>query len=120
MDRTFLLIAAVAGFLGVSLGAFGAHGLRARLSPDMMAAFQTGVQYHLIHAVALLAVSAIAVRTTSRLVPMAGWLFTLGILLFSGSLYVLAISGVTRFGMVTPLGGLAFLAGWALLAIAAL
>jgi uncharacterized membrane protein YgdD (TMEM256/DUF423 family) len=120
MDRTFLLIAAVAGFLGVSLGAFGAHGLRDRLSPDMMAAFQTGVQYHLIHAAALLAVSAIAVRTTSRMIPMAGWLFTLGILLFSGSLYVLAISGVTRLGMVTPFGGLAFLAGWALLAIAAL
>jgi uncharacterized membrane protein YgdD (TMEM256/DUF423 family) len=120
MDRTFLLIAAVAGFLGVSLGAFGAHGLRDRLSPDMMAAFQTGVQYHLIHAAALLAISAIAVRTTSRMVPMAGWLFTLGILLFSGSLYVLAISGITRFGMVTPFGGLAFLAGWALLAIAAL
>jgi uncharacterized membrane protein YgdD (TMEM256/DUF423 family) len=120
MDRTFLLMAAVAGFLGVSLGAFGAHGLRARLSPDMMAAFQTGVQYHLIHAAALLAVSAIAVRTTSRMVPMAGWLFILGIVLFSGSLYVLAISGVTRLGMVTPVGGLAFLAGWALLAIAAL
>jgi uncharacterized membrane protein YgdD (TMEM256/DUF423 family) len=119
MDRTFLIVAAFAGFLGVSLGAFGAHGLRGRLSPDMMEAFQTGVLYHLIHAAALLAVASMVGRTATRLVPAAGWLFTLGIVLFSGSLYVMALTGITRLGMVTPLGGLAFLAGWAALALAA-
>jgi uncharacterized membrane protein YgdD (TMEM256/DUF423 family) len=110
MDRTLLLIAAFAGFTGVTLGAFGAHGLRDRISPDMLTIYQTGVQYHLIHAVALLAAAALAPRVAGRLVPAAGWLFTLGIILFSG---------MTRLGMVTPLGGLAFLAGWALLALAA-
>jgi uncharacterized membrane protein YgdD (TMEM256/DUF423 family) len=119
MDRTFLVVAAFAGFTGVTLGAFGAHGLRDRISPEMLAVYQTGVQYHLIHAVALLAVAALAPRTAGRLFPMAGWFFTLGIVLFSGSLYALALTGVTKLGMVTPLGGLAFLAGWALLAIAA-
>jgi uncharacterized membrane protein YgdD (TMEM256/DUF423 family) len=119
MDRTLLLIAAFAGFTGVTLGAFGAHGLRDRISPDMLTVYQTGVQYHLIHAVALLAAAALASRTAGRLIPAAGWLFTLGIILFSGSLYVMALTGMTKLGMVTPLGGLAFLAGWALLALAA-
>jgi len=119
MDRTFLIVAAFAGFTGVTLGAFGAHGLRDRISPEMLAVYQTGVQYHLIHAVALLAVAALVPRAASRLFPTAAWLFTLGIVLFSGSLYVMALTGLTRLGMVTPLGGLAFLAGWALLAIAA-
>jgi uncharacterized membrane protein YgdD (TMEM256/DUF423 family) len=119
MDRTLLLIAAFAGFTGVTLGAFGAHGLRDRISPDMLTIYQTGVQYHLIHAVALLAAAALAPRTAGRLVPAAGWLFALGIIVFSGSLYVMSLTGMTRLGMVTPLGGLAFLAGWALLALAA-
>jgi uncharacterized membrane protein YgdD (TMEM256/DUF423 family) len=118
MDRTFLIVAAFAGFTGVTLGAFGAHGLRDRISPDLLAVYQTGVQYHLIHALALLAV-AMAPRAASRLFPTAGWLFVLGIVLFSGSLYTMAVTGMTKLGMVTPLGGLAFLAGWALLAIAA-
>ena len=118
MDRTFLIVAAFSGFTGVTLGAFGAHGLRDRISPDLLAVYQTGVQYHLIHAVALLAV-AMAPRAASRFFPTAGWLFVLGIVLFSGSLYTMAVTGMTRLGMVTPLGGLAFLAGWALLAIAA-
>jgi uncharacterized membrane protein YgdD (TMEM256/DUF423 family) len=120
MDRTFLLIAALTGFLGVALGAFGAHGLRDRLSAEMMAAYQTGVQYHLVHSVALLGVAVLASRSASRFVPAAGWLFTLGIVLFSGSLYIMAMTGLTRLGIVTPFGGLAFLAGWAALVIAAI
>ena len=119
MDRTLLLLAAFAGFTGVTLGAFGAHGLKDRLSADMLAVFETAVRYHLVHAVALLASAALAARAPARSVTLAGWFFVLGIVLFSGSLYTMALTGMTRLGMVTPLGGLAFLVGWALLAIAA-
>ena len=119
MDRNFLLFGAVFGFLGVAFGAFGAHALRARLSPDMLAVFETGVRYQMYHALALLLVAAIIPRLGGWLVVAAGWLFTAGIVLFSGSLYLLALTGVTVLGAVTPVGGLAFLAGWACLAIAA-
>ena len=120
MARTFLLIGALSGFVGVALGAFGAHGLRSRLSPDMLAVFETGVRYHLIHAVVLVALAAWMDRLSGWLVTTAGWLFFTGIVLFSGSLYLLALTGVTILGAITPLGGLAFLGGWACLAIAAL
>jgi uncharacterized membrane protein YgdD (TMEM256/DUF423 family) len=120
MERTFVLIAAVAGFLGVGLGAFGAHGLRARLTPDMLAVFETGVRYHLVHAVAILGVASLMPRFSGWLSTAACWLFTVGIVLFSGSLYLLAVTGVTVLGAITPLGGLAFLAGWACLAFAAI
>jgi len=119
MDRTFLLIGALAGFLGVTFGAFGAHALRERLSSEMLAVFETGVRYQMYHALALLLVSAMMPRMGGWLVVSAGWLFTAGIVLFSGSLYVLALTGITIFGAITPVGGLAFLAGWACLAIAA-
>jgi uncharacterized membrane protein YgdD (TMEM256/DUF423 family) len=119
MDRTFLLLGAVAAFLAVTLGAFGAHGLRGRLSPEMMAVFQTGVQYHMYHALALLLVSAMMGRLGGWLIQTAGWAFFAGIVLFSGSLYALALSGVTVVGAVTPIGGVAFLIGWACLAFAA-
>jgi uncharacterized membrane protein YgdD (TMEM256/DUF423 family) len=119
MDRTFLLVGAVLGFLGVALGAFGAHGLRARLSPEMLAVFETGVRYHMYHALALVVTSLLMARMTGWLVAAAGWSFVAGIVLFSGSLYALAMSGVTVLGAITPLGGLAFLAGWAFLAVAA-
>jgi uncharacterized membrane protein YgdD (TMEM256/DUF423 family) len=119
MDRTFLLIGALAGFLAVTFGAFGAHALRERLSPEMLAVFETGVRYHMYHALALLLVSAMMPRLGGWLVVASGWLFTAGIVLFSGSLYVLALTGITIFGAITPIGGLAFLAGWAGLAIAA-
>jgi len=119
MDRTFLLVGALAGFLAVTLGAFGAHALRERLSPEMLAVFETGVRYHMYHALALLLVSAMMPRLGGWLVVSSGWLFTAGIVLFSGSLYVLAFTGITIFGAITPIGGLAFLAGWACLAIAA-
>ena len=120
MDRTFLLVGALAGFVGVALGAFGAHGLRSRLSADMLAVFETGVRYQMYHALAILIVALAAARLDGWLIRAAGWFFTGGIVLFSGSLYALALSGVTTLGAVTPIGGLAFLAGWACLAIAAL
>jgi uncharacterized membrane protein YgdD (TMEM256/DUF423 family) len=119
MDRTFLLVGAVAGFLGVGLGAFGAHGLRSRLAPEMLVVFETGVRYHMYHALALVLTSVVVARAGGWLLVTAGWCFTAGIVLFSGSLYALALTGVTTFGAVTPIGGLAFLAGWACLALAA-
>jgi uncharacterized membrane protein YgdD (TMEM256/DUF423 family) len=120
MDRTFLLAGAVAGFVGVALGAFGAHGLRGRLSPEMLAVFETGVRYHLYHALALLLTAVAAGRVDSRAVVAAGWLFVAGIVLFSGSLYLLAVTGMTVLGAITPIGGVALLAGWICLAVAAL
>jgi uncharacterized membrane protein YgdD (TMEM256/DUF423 family) len=118
MDRNFLLIGALCGLLGVAFGAFGAHALRSRLSPEMLAVFETGVRYHMYHALALVATAALMGRLDGRFISAAGWLFTAGIVLFSGSLYVLALTGVGIFGAITPIGGLAFLAGWACLAIA--
>ncbi len=120
MDRTFLLVGALAAFIGVALGAFGAHGLRNRLSAEMLAVFETGVRYQMYHALAILVVALAIARLDGWLIRTAGWLFTGGIVLFSGSLYVLALSGMTALGAVTPLGGLAFLGGWACLALAAL
>jgi uncharacterized membrane protein YgdD (TMEM256/DUF423 family) len=119
MDRTFLLLGAVAGFLGVAFGAFGAHALRTRLTPDMLDVFETGVRYQMYHAVALLVVALGLARADGWAMRGAGWLFVAGIVVFSGSLYVLALSGVRGFGAVTPIGGLAFLLGWGCLAYAA-
>lgn len=118
MDRLFIRLGAVAGFVGVALGAFGAHALRARLSADHLAVFETGVRYQLLHALGLVLVGVLIGRRPARLTTAAGWCFTLGIVLFSGSLYVLSITGTTAVGVVTPLGGLCFLAGWACLALA--
>ncbi|RJG12487.1 DUF423 domain-containing protein [Pseudomonas cavernicola] len=119
MLRLFILLAAFFGFSGVTLGAFAAHGLKSRLSTEYLAVFQTGVHYQLIHALALLAVAALTLHLPGRLLTAAGSLFTLGILLFSGSLYLLTLTGVGKLGIITPFGGLAFLAGWACLGIAA-
>ncbi len=116
MEKAFFAIGAVLGALGVAAGAFGAHGLKARLTPEMLAVFETGVRYHLIHALALLAVAWAATRWESRAIPAAGWLFVLGIVLFSGSLYVLTLSGIRGLGVITPFGGVAFVLGWVLLA----
>src|SRR6478736_8322726 len=115
MDRTFLLVGAVAGLIAVGFGAFGAHGLRGRLSPDMLAVFETGVRYQMYHALAILATAALMSRLDGRAVHVAGWSFTAGILIFSGSLYALALTGTTMLGAITPIGGVAFLAGWAAL-----
>ncbi|MCY4599487.1 MAG: DUF423 domain-containing protein [Acidobacteria bacterium] len=106
--------------LGVVLGAFGAHGLRARLEPDLIAVYETGVQYHLAHALGLLAVAWAAARWPGAWVSASGWLFVAGIALFSGSLYVLAVSGARWLGAITPVGGACFILGWAVLAVAAL
>lgn len=106
--------------VGVMLGAFGAHGLRDRLTVDMLAIFETGVRYHFIHALALFVVAWAASRWPGPFVNAAGWLFVAGIVIFSGSLYVLSISGIRWLGAITPIGGLCMIAGWALLAVAAL
>src|SRR2546428_8158276 len=112
MDRTFLLIGAISGFLGVAFGAFGAHALRSRLSPEMLAVFETGVRYHMYHAFAVLIVAAaIGHIGRTRLLMSAGWFFTAGIVLFSGSLYALAFTGIGTLGAITPIGGLPILPG---------
>lgn len=110
----WLKIAAVVGFLAVAFGAFGAHGLRGKVDESMYAAYQTGALYHLVHAVVLLALALYA-RATSHDVAWPAGLFLAGVVLFSGSLYAMAITGFTRLGAVTPIGGVCFLVGWALL-----
>lgn len=112
MDRIFYICAGITGFLGVALGAFAAHGLKARLGPDMLAVFETGARYHLYHSFALFAAAWGWARWPGRWLAFAGWSFLAGIVIFSGSLYLLAITGGRWLGAVTPLGGLAFLAGW--------
>lgn len=119
MIRAYLLLAACFGFTGVALGAFAAHGLKARLSAEYLAIFQTGVQFQLFHALALMGVALLALQAPGRLLTAAGALFSLGVLLFSGSLYLLTLTGVGKLGMITPLGGMAFLTGWLCLALAA-
>ena len=121
MDRTFLLIGSVYGVFGVAFGAFGAHALKNRLSPDMLAVFETGVRYQMYHAFAILIVAAaIGHMGSVRWLNLAGWSFTVGVLLFSGSLYALSLSEVRILGAVTPFGGLLFLLGWICLAVFAL
>lgn len=112
----FGVAGAALGFLGVAAGAFGAHALRATLPPDRLQIFETGARYQLIHAVALIVVALALERAASRAAAAAGWLFLAGQVIFAGSLYALALSGVRAWGAVTPLGGLCYLAGWALLA----
>ncbi len=119
MLRVFLLLSALAGMSGVGLGAFAAHGLKRQLSAEYLAVFQTGVLYQLIHALALFGVALLVERLQSRLVSAAGTLFAVGILLFSGSLYVLTLTGLGKLGMITPLGGVCFMAGWLCLGLAA-
>jgi uncharacterized membrane protein YgdD (TMEM256/DUF423 family) len=117
MHKNFLLVAAILGFLGVAFGAFGAHGLRERLSPEMMAVFEIGVRYQMYHVFALLAVAAaIAHFGRARMLLAAGWSFITGVLIFSGSLYALALTGTGMFGAITPIGGVGLLLGWACLA----
>jgi uncharacterized membrane protein YgdD (TMEM256/DUF423 family) len=117
MHKNFLLTAAIFGFLGVAFGAFGAHGLRERLSPEMMAVFEIGVRYQMYHVFALLAVAAaIAHFGRARLLLISGWSFIAGVLIFSGSLYAVALTGTGMFGAITPIGGVGLLLGWACLA----
>lgn len=118
--RACLLLGSAYGFLAVALGAFGAHALKARLSADMLAVWRTAVEYHFYHALALLLVGLLMRSAPSAPLSASGACFATGILLFSGSLYVLALSGVRVLGAITPLGGLFFLAGWACLFYGAL
>lgn len=121
MERLFFGLGALFGALGVALGAFGAHALRATLSTQDLATFETGVRYQMYHALALLAVAWAVGRWPALTGPVtAGWAFVVGILVFSGSLYVLVLTGQRWLGAVTPLGGVAFILGWALLAWTAL
>lgn len=115
MARTFALWGAVLAFLAVALGAFGAHALRERISTESLAIYQTGVQYHMTHALALLALAALGDKV--RRIALVGWLFVFGVLIFSGSLYLLAITGTRWMGAITPFGGICFLAGWATLVV---
>ncbi len=120
MERVFFALGSVSALLAVALGAFAAHGLKARLAPDLLAVFETGVRYQMYHALALLAAAWAVGKWPGNLASAGGWLFVAGTLLFSGSLYALSLGGPRWLGPVTPLGGLAFLAGWACLAWAAL
>jgi uncharacterized membrane protein YgdD (TMEM256/DUF423 family) len=112
-----MLIGAIYGLLGVAAGAFGAHALRARLSGDLLAIYRTAVEYQFWHALALLAVGLLARQAAGVWLTASGVAFTLGVLVFSGSLYILALSGIRVLGAVTPLGGLALIAGWACLIV---
>jgi uncharacterized membrane protein YgdD (TMEM256/DUF423 family) len=116
MDRLFFMLGSLSAGLAVVLGAFGAHALKARLAPDMLAVYETGVRYHLVHALALLAVAWAATRWPGSAVSASGWLFVAGTVLFSGSLYALSLSGVRGLGAITPLGGVAWIVGWLCLA----
>ncbi len=120
MAKTYLLIAALNGFLAVALGAFGAHGLKQKLSADMLAIYHTGVQYHFYHTFALFGVALLMLQwPQSGALRWSALLFVIGIAIFSGSLYVLALTGIRWLGAITPLGGVAFLSGWIMLAVAA-
>jgi uncharacterized membrane protein YgdD (TMEM256/DUF423 family) len=114
----FFRIGVLLAGLGVGLGAFGAHGLRTRVTPDLLAVFETGVRYQMYHALALVGLSLAWNRWSTAHLTAAGYLFIAGIVLFSGSLYVLTITGVRGWGAVTPLGGVALLAGWIALLLA--
>jgi uncharacterized membrane protein YgdD (TMEM256/DUF423 family) len=119
--RIFLSAGGVAALLAVALGAFGAHALKSRVPPEMLSVWHTGIEYHVLHALGLLAVGLVAIHLPdSALLRWSGWLMLAGIVLFSGSLYALALSGERWLGAVTPVGGLAFLAAWALFVAAVL
>ena len=120
MDRLFFGLACVSAGVAVALGAFAAHGLRNRLVPDMLSVFEIGVRYQMYHALALFAVAWAVTRWPGPWVMRAGWLFVIGTVIFSGSLYALSLTGVRWLGAITPLGGLAFLTGWICLAMGVL
>ena len=119
MPKTFLILGAINAFFCIALGAFGAHGLKKMLSADMLAVYQTGIQYHFYHAFGILIIGLLLLHSPkSRLIPISGWLMLAGIVLFSLSLYVLSLTGIRALGMITPFGGVSFLSAWALLVYA--
>ena len=117
MERLFFGVGTLSALVSVAAGAFGAHALRARLTPEHLAVFETAARYQMYHALAMLAVAWAVTRRPGPLPVWAGWLFVAGTVLFSGSLYLLALTGIRWFGAITPLGGVAFLAGWLCLAL---
>jgi uncharacterized membrane protein YgdD (TMEM256/DUF423 family) len=117
MDRVFFALGAVSGFISVAAGAFGAHALRSRLTPEYLGVFETAARYQMYHALALLAVAGAITRGAGSTAQWAGWLFVIATVLFSGSLYGLALTGTRWLGAITPLGGVAFLAGWLCIAL---
>ncbi|MBM3280104.1 MAG: DUF423 domain-containing protein [Candidatus Handelsmanbacteria bacterium] len=119
MEKVFLIAGGISGFLAVAAGAFGGHTLKERLNPELLAIFEAGARYHLYHALALLGTAWACTRWPSPWTSAAGWCFVAGTVLFSGSLYLLSLTGTRVLGAVTPLGGLAFMAGWLCLAWAA-
>ena len=119
MHTKYLLVGAISAFIGVAAGAFGAHGLEARLPADLLAVYETAVRYELVHALALLFVGLAVDRWPRAGWGRAGWMFVAGTVLFSGSLYALALTGVRLLGAITPLGGLCFLSGWVFASLAA-
>lgn len=120
MERLFFVLGSISAGAAVALGAFAAHGLRGRVAPELLSAFEVGARYHMYHALALLAAAWAAARWPGGAATLAGWLFVAGTVLFSGSLYLLALGGQRWLGAVTPLGGAAFIAGWLALAWSAL
>jgi uncharacterized membrane protein YgdD (TMEM256/DUF423 family) len=119
MANLFISLSSFSALLAVAFGAFGAHALKSRLDDYALGVFETAVQYHFIHSLALLAVGILALsQPQTVLLKSAGWMFLLGILVFSGSLYCLSLTGIKWLGAITPLGGLAFIAGWACLSVA--
>ncbi len=119
MERVLFGLGAASAFISGAAGAFGAHGLRARLAPDLLAAFETGARYQMYHALGLIAAAFALSRWPGPWPVRAGWLFVAGTVLFSGSLYTLALTGIRWLGAITPFGGVAFLAGWVCLLLAA-
>ncbi len=118
--KLFILIGSINALIGVALGAFGAHGLKTKVAPEMLTVWNTAVQYHLIHALGLLLIGILCqLMPGAPLIKTGGWAILLGILLFSGSLYALVLTGTKSLGIITPFGGVAFLVGWLLIAIAA-
>lgn len=116
---SWLFVGSMMGMVAVSAGAFGAHGLRQALSADMAVTFETAVRYQMYHALALLAVGLLQNQDATAFGNLAGWAFAVGIVVFSGSLYIMSLSGERWLGAITPVGGLAFIGGWVLLALAA-
>jgi uncharacterized membrane protein YgdD (TMEM256/DUF423 family) len=119
MDRLFFILGALSGAISVATGAFGAHGLRARVTPDMLAVWETASRYQMYHAFGLIVTSWMASRWPSGAANAAGWLFVAGTVIFSGSLYVMTLTGIRALGAITPIGGVAFIAAWIVLAWAA-
>jgi uncharacterized membrane protein YgdD (TMEM256/DUF423 family) len=117
--KLFVILGSLSAFLGVALGAFGAHGLKTRVTPEMLTVWQTGIHYHLVHALGLLMIGLLCqLMPDVSLLRFAGWLILAGTVLFSGSLYALVLTDIRTLGMITPLGGISFLAGWLILATA--